>query len=336
MALRPYQQDLKSRLYLAWRSGVRVVAAVLPTGAGKTILASSVLADHYGLHIRAIAHRQELVSQISQAIANAGLPHAVIASAPVVAFCRSQHGMVDDTSRLQVAGVDTLLARGDPNADQVGLWLCDEVHHLQVNNKWGKVLSCYRNAWGLGLTATPIRADGGKLSRASGDGLIDASVVGPTMRDLIGNGYLCDFRIYGPPESLDRSIIPVSQATGDFSGPGMRAAARRSQIVGDVATSYLRIAPGQLGVTFAVDVDMAGQHAAAFARHGVPAAVITAKTPPAERVRLLEAYAREDIGARTFPLRTQPLYPLSLVAAHSPPSQIEYTTTASIPPGKIP
>jgi hypothetical protein len=87
----------------------------------------------------------------------------------------------------------------------------------------------------------------------------------------------------------------VSDATGDYNPEELRAAASRSHIVGDLVESYLRIAPGKLGVTFAVSVDLAGETAARFRAAGVPAECVTADTPTLVRADVLRRFARRDI-----------------------------------------
>lgn len=164
-------------------------------------------------------------------------------------------------------------------------------HHLLADNKWGRAVAMFPNARGLGVTATLERADGSGLGRP--DGVLDAIVVGPPMRELIHRGRLCDFRIFDPPASIDRSKLPVS-AGGDFSPEPLRAAIHGSRIVGDVVGHYLRLTPGQLGVSFCVDIESAVELAAAFRAAGVPAETVTGKTPSDLRYRLMQNFARGD------------------------------------------
>lgn len=134
----------------------------------------------------------------------------------------------------------------------------------------------FPNAWGLGVTATPVRADRKSLHADQG-GVFSAMVVGPTMRELIDRGALCDYRIFAPKNSIDVSSVPVG-STGDYSQPKLREAAHKSRIVGDIVESYLKIAPGKRGITFTVDVEQAIEVAEAYNRAGVPAMAVHAKT----------------------------------------------------------
>src|SRR5690348_3342585 len=76
VALRPFQAELERRIYEAWNAGAVNVMPVAATGSGKTVLLSKVLYDEPGASI-AIAHRQELVSQISVALARNGVRHRI-------------------------------------------------------------------------------------------------------------------------------------------------------------------------------------------------------------------------------------------------------------------
>jgi DNA or RNA helicases of superfamily II len=87
----------------------------------------------------------------------------------------------------------------------------------------------------------------------------------------------------------------LSQATGDFNADQLRKAVHKSHITGDVVAHYLKLAPGKLGVTFAVDVEAATEIAGAFRAAGVPAEVVSAKTPDALRAQILRRFKAREI-----------------------------------------
>ena len=186
---------------------------------------------------------------------------------------------------IEVEGLHTYVANG------VVVHNC---HHLLAANKWGKGVSLFPNARGLAVTATPVRADGRGLGRGS-DGLIDYMVQGPTKRELIDAGYLTDYRIFAPASDIDLANVPVSDTTGDFSAPALRDAAKRSHVTGDIVENYMKIAPGKLGVTFCVSVELAGETAARYRAAGVPAEMVSANTPELERAAILRKFARREL-----------------------------------------
>lgn len=310
-ALRPYQQDIRDDIESRWL-GVANVLAVLPTGAGKTVLFSSILADEPGASC-AIAHRQELVSQISLALARNGVRHRIIGQDPVIRMIVRLHmeevgaNYVVPNAKCAVASVNTLTGKKfaeslKPWLPTVKLWVQDEAHHVLRDNQWGRAAAMFPNARGLGVTATPLRADGNGLGRHA-DGLFDTMVIGPSMRDLINMGFLTEYRIFAPPSTFQRDQVAVSQTTGDFNLDQMRKAVASSslvvhdekQIVGDIVQHYQRIAPGKLGVTFVPDIATAETVAEQFNAAGVPAMAVSSKTPDDERCKILRRFKSREL-----------------------------------------
>lgn len=301
MQLRDYQQDLYEDIKRAW-GWLHNILAVLPTGSGKTILFARVMADESGPAV-AIAHRQELVSQISLALGCFGVRHRIIGPLQVVKMIVTQHtellgcSYFDPNATKAVAGVDTIVRRADSLAAwcaSVRLWVQDEAHHLLTSNKWGRAAALFPNARGLGVTATPERADGKGLGRHA-DGVFDQVIAGPCMRKLVTEGYLTDYRIFAPPSDLDLADVKISTRTGDFNPHDLRRSVHRSHIVGDIVEHYQRLTPGLLGLTFTVDVETAGIIAQAYRSAGVPAEVVSAKTPDRTRNEILRRFKRGEL-----------------------------------------
>ena len=273
----------------------------LDTGGGKTRCFSLEHAEHQGASCL-IAHRQELVGQISQALASLGIRHNLIAAESTRRAIAADHvaefGQCYYTpgARVAVASVDTLIrAEGlDSWAQQVTLWTCDEGHHLVRGNKWDAAIARFTHPLCRGLipTATPRRADGQGLGRHA-DGLADCMVQGPPMRWLIDQGYLSDYRILCPPS--DMVVLADPGASGDWSPQQLRAAAQRSHIVGDVVQHYLKWARGLLGITFCTDVETAIETTAAFVAAGVTAETLTGKTQSAIRRDMLRRYRAREV-----------------------------------------
>lgn len=295
--LRDFQFDLKNRAYSAWgEPNVFNVMPVSPTGSGKTVIVGTVITE-MATATCAIAHRQELVSQMSLALNRENVSHGIIApknvQQQIIKLHHETHGYsrYDYRSDVRVAGVDTLANHDtkDRWLNQVGLVVIDEGHHVLKGNKWGHAMAMFPNARGFFPTAHAIRADGCGLGRHA-DGLVDRLVVGPSCRELIGRGFLTDYRLLCPSSDIDFSHVPIG-STGDYSLPKLRAVTHSSnRIVGDVVNHYLKHAAGKLGVTFAVDIEAASELAAAYNAAGVPTQVITAKTPVSVRGQLMQQF----------------------------------------------
>jgi superfamily II DNA or RNA helicase len=297
--LRPYQSELIAGIYKAWETAQNV-CAVMPTGAGKSLTFGSILKDHQGASV-AIAHRRELVGQMSVTLAKLGVRHRIIAPTGTIREIVTRQmnevgqSFYNANAPCAVAGVDTLVRRELGGwANQVTLWVVDESAHLTRPTKWWTAVNRFPNAKGLGVTATPERLDGKGLGRHA-DGVFDVMVLGPQMRWLIDNGYLSEYRIIAPESDIDLASVPVSETTGDYNPPALRAAAKRSHIVGDVVASYLKFAAGKRGITFCVSVDIAEETAANYRAAGVPAEVVSAETPELIRAEILRRFVSGQV-----------------------------------------
>lgn len=302
--LRPYQENLKGHVFQAWNQSAKNVVMRLDTGGGKTKVFSDIIRNHEG-HSVLIAHRSELVSQISLTLAINGVRHNLVAAENTKRAIAKLHveelgtAFYDPGARVLVASVDTLVRAELPAgfAKKVTLWVVDEGHHLVLDNKWHTAISLFSNPACRGLlpTATPARADGKGLGRPEigGSGVADVMVEGPPMRWLIDNGYLTDYRIICPPSDLE--VLADVSASGDWSNKALREAAKRSHIIGDVVKHYLQWAPGKLGITFSTDVETAGEIAMAFKLAGVRAELLTGKTDDYVRRSILRRFARREI-----------------------------------------
>lgn len=311
MQLRPYQSSLVTRINNFWETTPQgKVLAVLATGGGKTVIFSSIIATEQGATC-AIAHRQELVSQMSLTLAKNGIYHRIVGSNKTVKNCVKIHmdelgkSYYDAGSKHAVASVDTIIRREEQLKNwllSVRLWVIDEAHHVLKNNKWGKAVQMFPNARGLGVTATPCRADGNGLG-AHADGVFVTMYEGVAMGELIRDGYLTDYKIFAPPSSFSREQIKVSDSTGDFNLNQMREVVNGSSLVahdektitGDVVAQYLKIARGKSGVTFTVDVASAEEIAEQYNKAGIPAAAISCNTPDLERFAAVRKFKNKEI-----------------------------------------
>lgn len=298
--LRDYQQKLKMDVYTAWNAGYRNVLAVCPTGSGKTMTMQSITDECSGMTM-SIAHRRELVGQISDAAAKVGCYHRIIAPDKIVRLIVDQHvkkygrSFVHPDAMHMVASVQTINARIDQLRKiihQCREWNMDEAHHILRDNIWGKCVSEFVNAYGAGYTALAQRGDRKALGRHTVDGelssgVFDYLVIGPEVQELIDRGFLVPFIIYGPQiSSIDTTNVPIT-ASGDYSPSKLSDEARRSTITGDIVRDYLRFAAGKVGATFCVDVGMCEETTAAFRHSQVPVEMITDRTPDADREQIM-------------------------------------------------
>jgi superfamily II DNA or RNA helicase len=309
MRLRNYQIKLNKLVDDAFTAGARIVMMVLGCGGGKTACFCYRLLHHNG-YCLAIAHRQELVRQMSMTLAKYGVRHRIVAPDNVIKrIIRLQikvYGcdFYDPSSRCAVAGVDTLIARADtlgPWLTQQTFWVLDEGHHASgvkgvdftTGNKWCRIAALMPNARGLLVTATPKRADGQGLGLNEG-GIVDVMVEGPGERELINAGHLAEYRVICPPSDLDVHDIPIGK-DGDVNQKKLGLRTRNSTVMGDVVTHYQKYCPGKLAGLFAPDIETATTMVANFNAAGVPCELVTANTPDDIRFELLQRFERRQI-----------------------------------------
>jgi len=104
LAPRDYQHRLIENARAAIRAGQRRILLVLPTGAGKTVVAAQIIlgAVERSKRVLFLAHRSELISQASSKLDTLGVPHGIV---------QADHWRRRPYSPVQVASVQTLVNR---------------------------------------------------------------------------------------------------------------------------------------------------------------------------------------------------------------------------------
>jgi len=258
MILRPYQAKLISDIRAQFASGARAVLAVAPTRSGKTVVFSEIarLATAKNSRVGIIVHRDSLLTQASDKLKECGVKHGIIAPG---------HGYYGDT--VNVCSIMTLIRRLDRH--DFDLLIYDECHH-SVSASALRLLAHYSKARVLGVTATPIRADGRGL-----DSVYQKMVLGPSIRELIDDGYLTEPETYGPIHKLDLSGVKTT--AGDYNRHDLALHMDTPRITGDSVSEYARICPGAPAVVFAVNIRHGADVAAAFSAAGFRTALIHGK-----------------------------------------------------------
>jgi len=290
-------------IHAGWHSDRRNVLAVMATGAGKSVVIGKIVREEPE-RTCVIAHREELVSQLSGHLAREGVEHRVVAPQNVIRRIVSEHSrdygqsFVNTDAHVAVAGVDTLCSPKRREylkhwAAQIGLCVIDEAAHVLRDNKWGKAVKLFHNARNLGVTATPIRADKKGIG-AHGSGIYDYMALGPDTGKLIREGYLSDYEILLPESDLDLGEVRTT-ASGDFSPTGLETAIRQSHLVGDVVATYLKYAKGRRTVCFATSVKTAEDITRKYQEAGVRAEIVVGTTDSTTRVNRVNAFRSGEI-----------------------------------------
>lgn len=198
--LRPYQERAIADLRGCYQRGHRAPCLVLPTGAGKTVIASSVIrsATERKRRVLFLVHRTELQSQSVSKLEQAGVTNLRI--------IKAGQDLGASDAPVTVASIPTLTRFAAERMPKADLVVFDECHHV-VAKTWARIADAYRASHLLGMTATPQRADGKPL----GD-IFDSIVVGSTVRELTELGHLVPCRVWAPPSLPDSGEIAADPA----------------------------------------------------------------------------------------------------------------------------
>lgn len=276
MQLRTYQtqacNDIRSAM-----ARVRRVLFVMATGGGKTAtvtyIAKGVAANRKRVLI--LAHRRELLHQISQALNKWGVRHAII-DAQRIGIPRAD---------VVVGSVFTVFKRLR-HMPKYHLVILDEAHHAS-DNTFGKTLAHFKEAYHLGITATAARHSGEPLSLN-----FDEIVLGPQTAELTAAGFLCPAEVYAPTKP---DLRGVGKRAGDYVIAQLADVMDRPALTGDSIKHYRRLAMGKRAIVFACSIKHAESIAAAFNADGIPAAHVEGKMPTFERDRVLKRFADGEI-----------------------------------------
>lgn len=273
MHLRPYQLDLIERTRQSLRRH-KSVCLQAPTGAGKTAITTYMMARaaERGRSSMFCVHQNELLRQTSKALWAQKLEHGMVAA-----------GKRPSRMPAQVASVQTLVRRLDQYSAP-DLVIIDEAHRAAAAT-YSRVLDAYPDAHVIGLTATPERTDGQPLS------MFSDLVLGPTPRQLIDAGYLCDYELFAPSE-VDRSSLP--KQGGDYKTDAAAALMDKPKIIGDAVDHYLANAPGERCVVMCVNLKHAAHVAAEYQSRGVAAEMIEGTMTNIQREAVLDRFERGE------------------------------------------
>jgi DNA repair protein RadD len=279
ITLYPDQEQVIERLRAQMRKSKSILLQ-MPTGAGKTAVATYMLASAKNKQSRTIftVPRRSLAKQTSQSFDDNGITHGMIAAGfPFNPYASTYIGMVD-----------TMARRMDKLPDDVRLMIVDESHFGQ--NNLDQIIRHYKNkgAWVIGLSASPWKL--------SGKGLgcwYDSLVQGQSVRWLIDNGRLSEYKLFAP-DSPDLSAIKVT--AGDYAKGELADYMEADKVlVGNAVNHYREHAFGRLNIAYCTSIRHSQIVAQSFNNAGIPAAHIDGETPDHEQARIIRAFARREI-----------------------------------------
>ena len=276
LILRPYQDGSIEGLRDGFRAGHKHQVLAAATGAGKSIIALSMLeaAVAKGTKSMFVCDRRVLVDQFSRHLDAHGLDHGVY---------MAKHWRYRPHAKLQVASIQTLeKMQAWPSVD---LMVVDEVHAVMrkslctylKNNRYTKV---------IGLTATPFNP-------ALGEHFTSVTNV-VTMRQLVDEGYLVPFRVFSATEV---DVDGVKVVAGEWQKDELES--RSLQIVGDVVADYVRLSTEVFGgprktICFSAGVAHGKELVDQFARVGLNFVQISYLDDEEYKAEVLREFAKPD------------------------------------------
>ena len=297
MIPRGYQQDVIDGAVALWRRGVRRIAAVLATGAGKTVIFSIIarMARAAGRPILVIAHRRELIDQAIDKLKQVD---------PDARVGRLQGSTKQYLAEIVVGSVQTATTAGTLpllKTRRWGLIIIDETHHAAADTymRLLRELDAFAadGPLVLGVTATLGRTDGLAL------GEVFEQVVEPKVGliDLIRHPegpYLVPprgIRVRIEGLNLDR----VRRIAGDFNQAHLGAAMTASMAPQRIVEAWTEHAKGRPTVAFLPTIAVSVETAQAFNDAGFAAVHLDGSTPAAQREAALDRFRAGELDVLT-------------------------------------
>jgi superfamily II DNA or RNA helicase len=219
-----------------------------------------------------LCNRVHLVEQTSRRFTRAGIAHGIIQG--------------ENTTRVYenvlVASIQTVARRGLPEVDLI---VIDEAHTVAGSREYRAVLAAAKGVPVIGLSATPFARGLGKHYDELGGPLFEHMTVAATIPELIEGGYLVDVDVYAPSEPDMACIKQARNAFGDmdYTDADVGRAVDKPELVGDIVTHWLRLAPDTPTVCFAANIAHSKHIVERFRAAGVAAEHIDCYTDMDER-----------------------------------------------------
>ena len=256
---RRYQTKGLTEIVTAIAKGETRILYVLPTGAGKTIVAGLLSQTFYeeDKRILFLVHRRELVKQAYATLSEA-LPNVTIGQL-------TSHVKSNVDAPILVASVQSLSRR---NWETPNYIFVDEAHHVRAHT-WQQLLARWPDAVKIGLTATPERLDGKGLHAE-----FDVMIQGPSIKALQDEDYLAKVKTLVPSR---REVIEWRKNTSHVT-------------ISHAVKAWKKYAKGKRTIFFGWNVEESRKVAQLFRDSRISAEHVDGKTPEDVRDEMMERF----------------------------------------------
>ena len=294
LKLRPYQRETIDAVYRAWEEEHRNVLVVAATGAGKTVIflqiVNEVLQHRPNARFLIIAHRKELIDQPAERMRQFWPDSADRVGIVMAETDEPQAQVVIATVQTLQSRrrIDGILAHG-----QIDYLIIDEAHHSSAAG-YLSVIETLREAnpemLHLGVTATPVRADGNGLP-------YDVKAAHYGIKELVKSKFLAPPRWLAISTAIDIGQVAINyggSSGADFNQTQLKSVFETEQCFELVAESHKKYADGRKALAFTTSVEGAYRLAEAFNNAGIPAAAADGTTDKKSRAEILKAFRRGE------------------------------------------
>ena len=292
-SLRPYQQSAKGQIFSAWDDCDNVMFQ-MPTGTGKTRLFTSIISDikAWGIitqkepKILIIAHRVELIEQISDNLDRYKVSHGIIAGGKE----RNLRPLV------QVASIQTITHRTNKDVASslhVDFIIIDEAHH-SIANSYKKLWELYPQAKKLGVTATPWR-----MNHLGFTSIYNKLIVSKSIKEFIYEGWLAPYSYYSIKDNsnIRQNISGIDEfdIEGDYKVSALERVMDKVSIRANLLDSYLKLARGKKGIIYSISRKHSDHICEEYKQAGLNIVRIDSETPREERRMYVQRFRNGQI-----------------------------------------
>ena len=279
MSLRNYQQKIIHDIFQHWKNGRKRVLMQSGTGTGKTRMFNHVaaLAEKKGHRVLIVADRRELIMQAWKSLFEVSGIHAgIIMSGVTPAY----HLPV------QIASVQTLNRRSFP--PDINLVIIDECRG-SVAPTYAPIFGQYKDAFFLGVDATPIRTNGQGF-----DHIYQELVHGPSIKEMELAGALVPANVKVNPIN-QAALSRVGMIGGDYDEGQLARMMMGDGIMAGLVASKQKHAPGEKTICFAVNIPHSKAIVAKYNEAGIKALHVDGDFSIEDRARAFKAFEHGDV-----------------------------------------